>query len=137
MKKFILLLMLIILTLSVTACQSAKDISLPDPKNIESIELEYGEQKCQVSDKNIIEEVISEIAKSAKYTNIQSINDQPTNVDNFITIKFNHSNTDESAQSIAYIYQRKGKVYIEQPYTGIWRVDDNIYARMIDMMKND
>ena len=136
MKKFILLLMLIILTLSVTACQSAKDISLPDPKNIESIELEYGEQKCQVSDKNIIEEVISELAKSAKYTNIQSINDQHTNVDSFITIKFNHS-IDESAQSIAYIYQRKGKVYIEQPYTGIWRIDDNIYTRLIDMMKND
>ena len=136
MKKFILLLMLIILTLSITACQSAKDISLPDPKNIVSIELEYGQQKCQVSDKNIIEEVISELAKSAKYTNIQSINDQPTNVDSFITIKFNLG-IDESAQSIAYIYQRKGKVYIEQPYTGIWRIDNNIYARLIDMMKND
>lgn len=136
MKKFILLLMLIILTLSITACQSAKDISLPDHKNIASIELEYGEQKCQVSDKNIIEEVISEVAKSAKYTNIQSVNDQPTNVDSFITIKFNLG-IDESAQSIAYIYQRKGKVYIEQPYTGIWRVDDKVYARMIDMMKND
>lgn len=135
MKKVILLLMLIILTLSITACQRAKDISLP--KNIVSIELEYGQQKCQLSDKNIIEEVISEIAKSAKYTNIQSVNDQPTNVDSFITVKFNHSNTDESAQSIAYIYQRKGRTYIEQPYTGIWRVDDNIYARLIDMMKND
>ena len=54
MKKFILLLMLIILTLSITACQSAKDISLPDSKNIASIELEYGQQKCQVNDKNII-----------------------------------------------------------------------------------
>lgn len=136
MKKFILLLMIIILTLSITACQSAKDISLPDPKNIVSMELEYGEQKCQVSDKKIIEEVISEVAKSAKYTNIQSVNDQPTNVDSFITVKFNHS-IDESAQSIAYIYQRKGRTYIEQPYTGIWRVDDNIYARLIDMMKND
>ena len=136
MKKFILLLMLIILTLSITACQSAKDISLPDSKNIVSIELEYGEQKCQVSDKNIIEEIISEIVKSAKYTNIQSVNDQPTNIDSFITVKFNHS-IEESAQCIAYIYQRKGKVYIEQPYTGIWRVDDNIYARLIDMMKND
>lgn len=135
MKKFILLLMLIILTLSITACQSAKDISLPDPKNIVSIELEYGEQKCQVSDKNIIEEVISEVAKSSKYTNIQSVNDQPTNVDSFITVKFNHS-IDEFVQSIAYIYQRKGRTYIEQPYTGIWRVDDNIYARLIDMMKD-
>lgn len=134
MKKFILLLMLIILTLSITACQSAKDISLPDPKNIASIDLEYGQQKCQVSDKNIIEEIISEIVKSAKYTNIQSVNDQPTNVDSFITIKFNHG-IDESAQS--YIYQRKGRTYIEQPYTGIWRVDDKIYARLIDMMKND
>lgn len=136
MKKFILLLMLIILTLSVTACQSTKDISLPDSKNIVSIELERGEQKCQVSDKKIIEEVISEVAKSAKYTNIQSVNDQPTNVDSFITVKFNHS-IDESAQSIAYIYQRKGRTYIEQPYTGIWRVDDKIYTRLIDMMKND
>lgn len=136
MKKFILLLMIIILTLSITACQSAKDISLPDPKNIASIDLEYGQQKCQVSDKNIIEEIISEIVKSAKYTNIQSVNDQPTNVDSFITIKFNLG-IDESAQSIAYIYQRKGKVYIEQPYTGIWRIDDKIYERLIDMMKND
>lgn len=135
MKKFILLLMIIILTLSITACQSAKDISLPDPKNIASIDLEYGKQKCQVSDKKIIEEVISEVAKSAKYTNIQSVNDQPTNVDSFITIKFNLG-IDESAQSIAHIYQRKEKTYIEQPYTGIWRVDDKIYARLIDIMKD-
>lgn len=72
--------------------------------------------------------MIENIQKQSKSTTFESVNDQPTNVKNYIIIKFTHKN--EENDSVAYLYTSKEKQYIEQPYAGIWEVSPDIANRI-------
>ena len=72
--------------------------------------------------------MIEEIQKQSKSTTFESLNDQPTNVKDYIIIKFTHQN--EENDSVAYLYTIKEKQYIEQPYVGIWEVSPDIANRI-------
>ena len=72
--------------------------------------------------------MIEEIQKQSKSTAFESFNDQPTNVNDYIIIKFIHQN--EENDSVVYLYTMKEKQYIEQPYVGIWQVSPDIANRV-------
>ena len=63
---------------------------------------------------------------NSKGTNEESVNDQPTNVEEYITIKFHHKISEDNP-SIVYLYDKKGNYYLEQPYSGIWKLKDEVY----------
>ena len=75
-----------------------------------------------------ISKLIKEMQKQSKSTTFESFNVQPTNVKDYIIIKFTHQNEDND--SVAYLYTRKEKQFIEQPYVGIWEVSPDIANRI-------
>ena len=81
-----------------------------------------------INKKDDISELIKEIQKQSKSTTLKSVNDQPTNVKDYIIIKFTHQN--EESDSVAYLYTMKEKQYIAQPYAGIWEVNQDIANRI-------
>ena len=130
MKKIIIMIVCSISFLVLSACVSKKKLILPEPERISVIFLQKsisGEIKT-ISKREEISALIKEIQKQSKSTTFESLNDQPTNVKDYIIIKFTHQN--EEKDSVAYLYTIKEKQYIEQPYVGIWEVSPNIANRI-------
>lgn len=116
--------------LVLSACVSNKKLILPEPETISVISLQktISEDIKTITKREEISKLIEEIQKQSKSTTLESFNDQPTNVKDYITIKFTHQN--EENDSVAYLYTMKEKQYIEQPYVGIWEVSPDIANRV-------
>ncbi len=130
MKKIFIIIVCSISFLVLSACDNNKKIILPESEGISVISLQKsisGEIKT-ISKREEISELIKEIQKQSKSTTLKSVNDQPTNVKDYIIIKFTHQN--EESDSVAYLYTMKEKQYIEQPYAGIWEVNPDIAYRI-------
>ena len=130
MKKLITIIVCSISFLVLSACGSKKKLILPEPESISVISLQKkpSEDIKTINKREEISKLIEEIQKQSKSTTLKSVNDQPTNVKNYIIIKFTHQK--EENDSVLYLYTRKEKQYIEQPYVGIWEVGPDIANRI-------
>ena len=130
MKKIITIIVCSISFLVLSACVSKKKLILPEPETISviSIQKKLSENVKTITKREEILKLIEEIQKQSKSTTFESFNDQPTNVKDYIIIKFTHQN--EENDSVAYLYTMKEKQYIEQPYVGIWEISLNIANRI-------
>ena len=130
MKKIITVLVCSISFLILSACVSNKKLILPEPETISVISMQkkISEEVKTITKREEISKLIEEIQKQSKSTTLESFNDQPTNVKDYIIIKFSHQN--EENDSVAYLYTKKEKQYIEQPYAGICKVTPHIANRI-------
>ena len=60
-------------------------------------------------------------------TRLQSVNDQPTNVDVYGTVSIKTA----GEVVVLYYYDKDGKHYIEQPYSGIYELAESIEDRLL------
>ena len=130
MKKLITIVVCLISFLVLSACFSKKKLILPEPETISVISLQkkLSEDVKTINKREEISKLIEEIQKQSKSTIFESLNDQPTNDKDYIIIKFIHQN--EENDSVAYLYTKKKRQYIEQPYAGIWEVNPDIANRI-------
>ena len=130
MKKIITVIVCSISFLVLSACVSKKKLILPEPASISVISLQKktSEDVKTINKREEISKLIKEIQKQSKSTSLESVNDQPTNVKDYIIIKFYHQN--EEKDSVVYLYTKKKRQYIEQPYAGIWEVNPDIANRI-------
>ena len=130
MKKIITIIVCSISFLVLSACVSNKKLILPEPESISVISLQkkLSENVKTITKREEISKLIEEIQKQSKSTSLESVNDQPINVKDYIIIKFYHQNKEND--SVVYLYTMKEKQYIEQPYAGIWEVNPDIANRI-------
>ena len=130
MKKIITIIVCSISFLVLSACVSKKKLILPEPETISVISLQKktSEDIKTINKREEISKLIKEIQRQSKSTSLESVNDQPTNVKDYIIIKFYHQN--EEKDSVVYLYTKKKRQYIEQPYAGIWEVNPDIANRI-------
>ena len=130
MKKIIIMIVCSISFLVLSACVSKKKLILPEPETVSVISLKkkISEDVKTINKREEISKLIKEIQKQSKSTTFESFNDQPTNVKDYIIIKFTHQN--EEKDSVAYLYTIKEKQYIEPPYVGSWEVSPYIANRI-------
>lgn len=128
MKKQIGIILVLISILALSACGSNKKIVLPKPDQITEIEImkNTSESGMKIIEQDKIYKIISVIKENTNNTWKESTNDQPTNIEEYITIKFNHENV-EGSPSIVYLYKNKNICYVEQPYSGIWELSEEIF----------
>lgn len=128
MKKHITIILALICIFLLTSCGSNNKISLPKPKNIVEIEIvqNNSDKSKKIIERDEISKIIGEIKENTKNTGQESITDQPANIDNYIVVKIHHKNA-EGNPSVAYLYKDKGISYIEQPYSGIWKLKEEIF----------
>ena len=136
MKKIITVIVCSISFLVLSACVSKKKLILPEPETISVIALQkkISEDVKIITKREEISKLIENIQKQSKSTTFESVNDQPTNVKDYIIIKFNHQN--EENDSVAYLYTMREKQYIEQPYAGIWEVSPDIANRIEEIFSS-
>ena len=130
MKKIITIIVCSISFLVLSACVSKKKLILPEPETVSVISLKkkISEDVKTITKREEISKLIGEIQKQSKSTTLESLNDQPTNDKDYIIIKFTHQN--EENDSVVYLYTKKKRQYIEQPYAGIWEVNPDIANRI-------
>ena len=130
MKKIITIIVCSIFFLVLSACSSKKKLILPEPERISVISMQksISEDVKTITKREEISKLIKEIQKQSTSTTLESVNDQPTNVKDYIIIKFTHQN--EKKDSVVYLYTMKEKQYIEQPFVGIWQVSPDIANRI-------
>ena len=136
MKKIITVIVCSISFLVLSACVSKKKLILPEPETISVIALQkkISEDVKIITKREEISKLIENIQKQSKSTTFESVTDQPTNVKDYIIIKFYHQN--EENDSVAYLYTMKEKQYIEQPYAGIWEVNPDIANRIEEIFSS-
>ena len=65
--------------------------------------------------------------KKAEPTRLESVNNQPANVDAYGTISINT----DGESTVVYYYDKDSKHYIEQPYRGIYELKDNLEETLL------
>lgn len=126
-KVFTILIGIFLLGLSFVGCDKAQ-ITLPNESDLKSIVLSESTKEnniySTITSKKEIKSIIDSIKLDSKQTSIESVNDVPTNIDDYIKLEFLHS---KEGSSIAYLYKTKNRYYIEQPYIGIWEITKESY----------
>ena len=119
------------LVLGLTGCCSKKEytLTLPKEENIESVFFEKDNNKKEVKDTEEIKDIIYVLSGSGKgrTTNEESVQDYPVNAEDIIKIEFNLK---DEKQSTLFVYKKNGKMYIETPYNGIYRINGDEYNSM-------
>ena len=138
MKKYISIALVLIFILAFTACGSDKKISLPEPDDITEIEImkSTSSSGVKITEQDDISIIINDIKENTKNTGKESVNDQPTNIGDYFIVKIYHENVKDSP-SIVYLYEDKDKVYVEQPYSGIWKLKNDCYDNIISFILSE
>lgn len=140
-KKFLVLLLIITavfsLLFSLTGCtprQSGKERNIvPKANKIHHISIaknQTPESSSLLNDKNSIAEFVNIITTSTEKTRKESVNDQPANVAQYYIIRF-HGAESEFISDIMFLYSSNGCYYIEQPYSGIWKMPRSDFEKCI------
>lgn len=83
----------------------------------------------KIEDQDEIAGIIAEIEENTNDTGRESVNDQPTNMNDFLVVKFHHKNAEENP-SVTYLYKDKNNSYVEQPYSGIWELREEAFDKI-------
>ncbi len=113
--------------------KSSYALNIPSEDNVYNINLEQNGKIIQVNEQDKIKDIINIIGKVKRTTTNESVQDSPINVENEIKIDFEY---DENKSSTVFIYKKKGKYFIEQPYNGIYRISLDDHNSIVKYIRN-
>lgn len=83
----------------------------------------------KIENQDEIAGIIAEIEENTNDTGRKSVNDQPTNINEYLIIQFHHKDA-EGSPSVVYLYKDKNMSYVEQPYSGIWELRGETFDKI-------
>ena len=113
--------------------KSSYTLNIPSDDSVYNINLEQNGKKIEVSKQDKIKDIIYIISEVKRTTTSESIQDSPINVENEIKIDFKYK---ENKTSTVFVYKKKGKYFIEQPYNGIYRISPDKYNSIEKYIRN-
>lgn len=113
--------------------KSSYTLNIPSDDSVYNINLEQNGKKIEVSEQDKIKDIIYIISEVKRTTTSESIQDSPINVENEIKIDFKYK---ENKISTVFVYKKKGKYFIEQPYNGIYRISPDEYNSIEKYIRN-
>lgn len=108
-------------------------LNIPSDDSVYNINMEQSGKKIEVNKKDKIKDVIYIIVKVKRTTTNESIQDSPINVDNVIKIDFEYG---EDKTTTVFVYKKKDKYFIEQPYNGIYKISQYEYNSIEKYIRN-
>ena len=108
-------------------------LNIPSEGNVYNISLEKNWKRTKVNEQDKIKNIINIIGGVKRTTTNESVQDSPINVENEIKIDFEY---DENKTSTVFVYKKKGKYFIEQPYNGIYRISLDDYSSIEKYIRN-
>ena len=99
-------------------------LNLPSDDSVSSINMEQNDKIVKIDEQEKIKDIMFIINEVKRTTTNKSVQDSPGNVENIIKINIEYG---EVNNSTVFIYKRKNKYFIEQPYNGIYRISPDEY----------
>lgn len=136
MKKFMRITLAVILIFALTACGAKKEISLPEAKEITEIEITENPSgnTVKITEQDEIAKIVNDIKENTKDTGGKSYNEQPANIKKFLAVSFYYNNTERNWE-VVYLYENRNKTYAEQPYSGIWKIKEEVFQEISGKLK--
>lgn len=113
--------------------KSSYTLNLPSDESVYNINMEQNDKKVKIDEQEKIKDIIFIINEVKRTTFNKSVQDSPVNVENIIKINIEYG---EGNNSTVFIYKRKNKYFIEQPYNGIYRISPDEYNAIEVYVKN-
>ena len=130
-KKMIILIVIFVCTGVVLGILYYNDtkkcsytLNLPLDDSVYSINMEQEDKVVMIDEQEKIKDIMFVISKVKGTTTNKSVQDSPVNAENVIKINIEYS---ESNILTLFIYKKKNKYFIEQPYNGIYRISFDEY----------
>lgn len=125
MKK--LLIACVLLMLCSCSNTNKYTLLLPDADSVSNVVFTYNNDKLSVENSENIQNIMTKIGGTGRVTKETGYNETPVNVDDYLIITFN-----SEKGTTVYVYTRKNKYYIEQPYNGIYKITADEYKAIFD-----
>ena len=100
-------------------------LNLPLDDSVYSINIEQDDKIVMIEEQEKIKDIMFIISKVKGTTTSKSVQDSPVNAENVIKINIEYS---ESNILTLFIYKKKNKYFIEQPYNGIYRISFDFHT---------
>lgn len=127
MKRVNTAVLVFILVLLFGCGKKAEPIDMPLNDAVKSIEIITTDgAKVDITENSQILTVMAALS-TASPTRAESVNDQPMNIDAYGTISIHTA----SESTVVYYYDKDSKHYIEQPYRGIYELEDSLEAVLL------
>lgn len=104
---------------------------IPNSYNLSSISYELPTGIVTVAEEEKMDKILNGLHELNLSTQLVSVQDYPTDVENIVAIRFNYR---EDAVGNLYIYSKKDKYYLEEPYNGIYKITKDEYNYIIDLI---
>lgn len=106
---------------------------IPNSHNLSSISYELPSGIITVAEEEKMDVILNGIYDLNLSTKSVSVQDYPTNVSDIVAIRFYYKEDDVVGNF--YIYKKKDKYYLEEPYNGIYKITEEDYNYIIDLIK--
>lgn len=104
---------------------------IPNSYNLHSIAIESDTGINTTSDEAEMEEILNGLYDLGLKTQGESIQDYPIDVDDLVAIRFNYR---EDSVGTLYVYTKNGKYYLEEPYNGVYKLEENEYNYIMNLV---
>ncbi len=132
MRKVSAIILSISLFAALTGCGgNTYTISVPDASQVAAIELTESGRSVAVNDEMGINIIVNALRNVNSQTKNESIQDYPVNAEDIIYVDMTLK--DESHFSV-FVYERRDRYYMEQPYNGIYSMKERDHDTVEDFM---
>ena len=105
---------------------------IPNSHNLSSISYELPTGIITIAEEGKMDKILEGLHNLNLSTKTVSVQEVPTDVEDIVYIRFYYK---EDAVGNFYIYKRNEKYYAEEPYNGIYKIDEEKYNYIIDLVK--
>lgn len=105
---------------------------IPNSHNLSSISYELPTGIVTIAEEEKMDKVLEGLHSLNLSTKTVSVQDVPTDVENLVYIRFYYK---EDAVGNFYIYSKKDKYYLEEPYNGIYKITLDEYNYIISLVE--
>ncbi len=108
-------------------------LDIPNSYNLSSIAYELESGSVTVATEEGMDKVLEGLHNLNLSTQDESVQDVPTNAEHLVAIRLYYK--EEDTVGNFYIYKRKDKYYLEEPYNGVYKITEEEYNYIIDLIK--
>ena len=105
---------------------------IPNSHNLSSISYELPTGIVTVAETEKMDKILNGLSELNLKTQSVSVQDAPTEVENLVSIRLNYR---EDAVGSFYLYSKKEKYYIEEPYNGIYKISEDDYDFVVSLIE--
>ena len=107
---------------------------IPNSYNLSSIAYELESGFITIADEERTDVILNGLYDLDLKTKSESIQDYPVDVEGLVSIRFYYKEKDTVGN--LYVYRKKNKYYLEEPYNGIYKITEEEYNYIIDLVKD-